>query len=231
MAIDGEAVLLRGPSGAGKSDLGLRLIDRGARLVADDQTLLRRVGPGDRWCAPPPIAGLIEVRGIGIVTGRAADAAPLALIADLAPFGSGRADAGTARSERAGCRRPARAWADGGGFDRFGTRWRPNACRLVVPVVESAAPMARRSRSAPTRAPAALPPAPSPASSAPARERAVLFIDCDDERLERRYTETRRPHPLAGDRSIMDGIRRTPSGFCPARPRGLVIDTSTATPI
>src|SRR6516162_6291676 len=36
------------------------------------------------------------------------------------------------------------------------------------------------------------------------RELAVLFIDCDDERLERRYTETRRPHPLAGDRSIMD---------------------------
>ncbi len=40
------------------------------------------------------------------------------------------------------------------------------------------------------------------------RSLGVLFIDCDDERLERRYTDTRRPHPLAGDRSIMDGIRR-----------------------
>jgi len=37
IAIDGRAVLLRGPSGAGKSDLALRLIDAGARLVADDQ--------------------------------------------------------------------------------------------------------------------------------------------------------------------------------------------------
>src|SRR6516162_2283336 len=40
-----------------------------------------------------------------------------------------------------------------------------------------------------------------------ARQLTVLFIDCDDERLERRYTESRRPHPLAGDRPITDGIR------------------------
>src|SRR5207237_240568 len=40
------------------------------------------------------------------------------------------------------------------------------------------------------------------------RELKVLFIDCDDERLQRRYTETRRPHPLAGDRPVTDGIRR-----------------------
>ena len=33
--IDGSGVLLRGPSGSGKSDLALRLIDGGARLVAD----------------------------------------------------------------------------------------------------------------------------------------------------------------------------------------------------
>src|ERR1700736_3577086 len=30
------------------------------------------------------------------------------------------------------------------------------------------------------------------------RELKVLFVDCDDEPLQRRYTETRRPHPLAG---------------------------------
>jgi UPF0042 nucleotide-binding protein len=39
------------------------------------------------------------------------------------------------------------------------------------------------------------------------RELKVLFIDCDDECLQRRYTETRRPHPLAGDRPVTDGIR------------------------
>jgi RNase adapter protein RapZ len=59
------------------------------------------------------------------------------------------------------------------------------------------------------------------------RELVVLFIDCDDERLERRYTETRRPHPLAGDRSIMDGIRRERQVVSALRDRAdLVIDTS-----
>jgi RNase adapter protein RapZ len=33
-----------------------------------------------------------------------------------------------------------------------------------------------------------------------ARQLRMLFIDCDDDCLERRYTETRRPHPLASDR-------------------------------
>ncbi|MEX1147529.1 MAG: hypothetical protein WEB93_04010, partial [Sphingomonadales bacterium] len=36
----GVGVLLRGPSGAGKSDLTLRLLDLGARLVADDQVFV-----------------------------------------------------------------------------------------------------------------------------------------------------------------------------------------------
>src|SRR5713101_7970388 len=58
----------------------------------------------------------------------------------------------------------------------------------------------------------------------------VLFIDCDDERLERRYTETRRPHPLAGDRPVMDGIRRERRVLAPLRDRAdLVIDTSNLT--
>jgi RNase adapter protein RapZ len=59
----------------------------------------------------------------------------------------------------------------------------------------------------------------------------VLFVDCDDERLERRYTETRRPHPLAGDRTIMDGIRRERQVVSALRDRAdLVIDTSALTP-
>jgi RNase adapter protein RapZ len=62
------------------------------------------------------------------------------------------------------------------------------------------------------------------------RELEVLFIDCDDERLERRYTETRRPHPLAGDHSIMDGIRRERQVVSGLRDRAdLVIDTSALT--
>jgi serine kinase of HPr protein (carbohydrate metabolism regulator) len=83
VALDGEALLLRGPPGAGKSDLALRLIDGGAQLVADDQTELSR--RGDRiWArAPAIIAGLIEVRGIGLLRCQALEEAPLALLVDL----------------------------------------------------------------------------------------------------------------------------------------------------
>jgi UPF0042 nucleotide-binding protein len=35
----------------------------------------------------------------------------------------------------------------------------------------------------------------------------MLFIDCDDEALRRRFTETRRRHPLAKDRAVLDGIQ------------------------
>ncbi len=82
-----RAILLRGPSGAGKSDLALRLIEGGARLVADDQTDLSRRGRMVIASAPARIAGLIEARGIGIVKlGRdqLVTRAPLALLVDLA---------------------------------------------------------------------------------------------------------------------------------------------------
>lgn len=83
VALDGAGILLSGPSGAGKSDLALRLIDEGAALIADDQTELCRVGAGLRMTAPATIAGLIEVRGIGILRVRSAPSAQLRLVATL----------------------------------------------------------------------------------------------------------------------------------------------------
>ena len=85
VAIEGEAILLRGPPGAGKSDLALRLIDAGARLVADDQTRLHRAGGQIFVSAPAEISGLMEVRGIGILRIDALERAPLALLVDLVP--------------------------------------------------------------------------------------------------------------------------------------------------
>ena len=76
-------VLLRGPSGCGKSDLALRLIDDGARLVADDRTVLRRAGEFVRLAAPDVIRGRLEVRGLGIVPVDPVADVPLALIVDL----------------------------------------------------------------------------------------------------------------------------------------------------
>jgi len=78
-----RAILLRGPSGVGKSDLGLRLIDAGARLVADDQCELRREGGSIIVRAPTAIAGLIEVRGLGIIQVEPVAEAVAALLIDL----------------------------------------------------------------------------------------------------------------------------------------------------
>lgn len=83
IAIAGRALLLRGPPGAGKSDLAFRLIDGGARLVADDQAELRRAGKRILVSAPAAIAGLIEVRGIGIIRLDALKEAQLTLLVDL----------------------------------------------------------------------------------------------------------------------------------------------------
>jgi serine kinase of HPr protein (carbohydrate metabolism regulator) len=77
-----RAVLIEGPPGSGKSSLALALIDRGAVLVGDDGVLLeereRRL-----WALPPPnIAGLIEVRNVGLAT-LPTCSAPLALVIRL----------------------------------------------------------------------------------------------------------------------------------------------------
>lgn len=55
----------------------------------------------------------------------------------------------------------------------------------------------------------------------------LLFLDCDDETLRRRFTTTRRPHPLAPDRPITDGIARERDALAPLMERAdMVIDTT-----
>lgn len=78
------AALLRGPAGAGKSDLALRLIDRGALLVADDQVELE-ARRGALWARPPAaLAGKLEVRGYGVVEVPHVAKARVRLVVDLA---------------------------------------------------------------------------------------------------------------------------------------------------
>jgi HPr kinase/phosphorylase len=74
-----DAVLLVGPSGSGKSDLVVRLLARGFELVADDQVDLV---DGIASC-PAALAGLLEVRGLGILQLPYRSGARLALIVDL----------------------------------------------------------------------------------------------------------------------------------------------------
>jgi len=83
VAIEGRAVLIGGRSGQGKSDLSLRLIDRGAKLVSDDYSFVRR--ERGRLLASPPdnIAGKIEARGVGILEMPFERDVPVALYVDL----------------------------------------------------------------------------------------------------------------------------------------------------
>jgi len=83
VAIGGRAVLIGGRSGKGKSDLALRLIDRGAALVSDDYTFVRRVEGRLLASAPDTITGKIEARGVGILEFPAERDVPVALFVDL----------------------------------------------------------------------------------------------------------------------------------------------------
>jgi UPF0042 nucleotide-binding protein len=59
----------------------------------------------------------------------------------------------------------------------------------------------------------------------------MVFLDCEDERLMRRYTETRRRHPLAADRPVADGIKLERARVMPLRDRAdLVVDTTSLSP-
>jgi RNase adapter protein RapZ len=59
----------------------------------------------------------------------------------------------------------------------------------------------------------------------------LIFLDCEDEVIARRFTETRRRHPLGEDRPPLDGIRHERRLLRALRDRAdLVIDTSLMTP-
>jgi len=59
----------------------------------------------------------------------------------------------------------------------------------------------------------------------------LVFVDCEDEVLVRRFTETRRRHPLAQDRPVLDGIQAERRLMQPLRGRAdLLFDTSLLAP-
>ena len=284
-------VLLRGPSGAGKSDLALRLIDRGARLVSDDQTVLR-AEEGRIWArAPGPIAGRMEVRGLGIADLPRLAEAPVRLVVDLkvgqhierlpeaASCALLEVELPCLKLDPFHASAPAKlrlaldqACADGAGDEAAApaasqAAHRPGARRLVLVTGLSGAGRTAALNTledlgyeaihnlplelldqmvgdGDTRAIAvgvdirtrnfAVEPFLEQLDrhlEPPALDLRLLFIDCDDEALRRRYTETRRPHPLARDRPVIDGIKAERRLVLPLRARAdLVVDTSALSP-
>ena len=305
VAIGSRGILLRGASGAGKSDLALRLIAQGAVLVADDQVQLERLG--DRLLASPPdsIAGLIELRGIGIRRLPYEAPVPLALVVDLvipgqverlpdpatveidgvalpllalAPFEPSAAiKAILALGEDAAPSAVAPVGYKEGVMSEPATSFRqPDApagtsVRPLIVLITGMSGAGRTSSlkmledlgyEAVDNLPLTLLPGLVGQSGTRSQPIAVgidvrtrgfavvnvlgelaklvsdrgldvrlVFVDCDDEALARRYTETRRRHPLAGDRPVMDGIRLERELVSPLRARAdLVIDTSVSKP-
>ena len=291
----GIGVLLCGPSGGGKSDLALRMIEDGARLVADDQIELTAVRGALRAAAPAALRGRLEVRGVGIVEVAWIESTTLRLVIDL--VGSGLPDRlpEPSRRDYLGIGLPCMALSP---FEPSA----PAKLRLAVDRIKRHTAGAAPAREAPVPRAEALatpgavvrqrvllvtgmsgagktaalkaledigfeavdnlplsllaslvrPPAGSASALsigvdirtrdfevAPflrrveelAGDRAaqvrLLFLDCRDDVLQRRFSETRRRHPLAGDRPLPDGIARERRLVMPLRDRAdVVIDTS-----
>lgn len=289
VALDGRAVLLLGPSGSGKSDLALRLIDRGWRLVADDRTILTVRGAALWASAPPAIAGLIEVRGVGIMPEPALANAAVVLAIDLAasperlPDPHVRMFHGVAipcvalspHGESAPLRveRALRSAAAGVEADVSAPPSSPSVCAspdaaggampiLIVSGMSGAGKSStlkaledmdyeavdnlplglvdRMLKSALNERPLAFGidtrTRSFNAETLVARLRALrgegvdirlLYLDCSDEELTRRFSETRRRHPLAADRPAADGIGRERTLTAPLRRwADMVIDTT-----
>ena len=91
LLLGSSGILLRGPSGAGKSVLALTLLDRWAMqglpafLVSDDRVDLLKDGAQVTMQAPDNLAGLIELRGRGIVRRPHQSLVPLNLVIDMVP--------------------------------------------------------------------------------------------------------------------------------------------------
>jgi serine kinase of HPr protein (carbohydrate metabolism regulator) len=83
VALAGRGLLIRGASGAGKSGLALEMMTRGARLIADDRTVVTREGDALWLDAPDTLRGMIEARGLGILHVRPAGRTRLAAVLDL----------------------------------------------------------------------------------------------------------------------------------------------------
>lgn len=81
--LNGHGALILGAAGRGKSGLALQMMALGAKLVADDRTEITLTAQGVIATCPPPLLGLIEARGIGILRTPSLPSTRLKLVVDL----------------------------------------------------------------------------------------------------------------------------------------------------
>lgn len=112
IVFDGRGLLIRGPSGTGKSLLALELLDRAAKsglaalLVGDDRLDLSFTGEAVVMSGPANIAGLIELRGRGILVRPHVSGAPVDLVIDLVEALTRMPEAPEFTTEILGCEVP-----------------------------------------------------------------------------------------------------------------------------
>ena len=114
------ALLIRGPAGAGKSRLALELIQAGAsgrlafvRLIADDRVHVAAAHGRLIARAPVNLAGLLEIRGIGIRRVPYEPMAVVRLVVDLVTAAERMPQAAATEAEIDGVRLPRLAVAPG----------------------------------------------------------------------------------------------------------------------
>ncbi len=83
VSVADQGCLILGGSGSGKSALALSMIAYGATLVADDRVILTRIDNAVMASAPDPLRGLIEARGVGILTCDVAKSVAIRAVVDL----------------------------------------------------------------------------------------------------------------------------------------------------
>jgi serine kinase of HPr protein (carbohydrate metabolism regulator) len=80
-----RGALVIGESGAGKSDLMLRALSGGFRLVSDDRTVVWASAGRVYGRAPEALSGLVEARGLGVLSHSALPLAEVALVVACEP--------------------------------------------------------------------------------------------------------------------------------------------------
>jgi HPr kinase/phosphorylase len=118
--VGARAVLIRGPSGSGKSRLALELVESArsgsllfARLVGDDRVHLQAAGGRLLVRSVEALAGLIEVRGVGILRLPYEPSALVCLVVDLGADAERSPDAQQRQAVVEGISLPRLAVADG----------------------------------------------------------------------------------------------------------------------